>query len=116
VLRLFGRPTIEGAEHIPRHGPVILAGNHLAVADCLMRWFYSASGQVPIDRSGGRAARRALDAASAILERGGVWGIYPEGTRSPDGRLHRGKTGTMRVALATGAPFAILTARGLGAS
>lgn len=132
VLRLLGRPTIEGAEHIPRKGPVILAGNHLAVADsfylCLLvrrritfiakseffttgglkgrflRWFFTAMGQVPVDRSGGKAARTALDAATAILEAGGVWGIYPEGTRSRDGRLYRGKTGAMRVALATGAP------------
>jgi len=132
VLRLLGRPTIDGIEHLPRRGPVILAGNHLAVVDSfylcllvrrrvtfvakteffrtpglrgrLMRWFFSATGQVPIDRSGGRAAANALAAATEILESGGVWGIYPEGTRSRDGRLYRGKTGTMRVALATGAP------------
>ncbi|WP_328992084.1 1-acyl-sn-glycerol-3-phosphate acyltransferase [Kribbella sp. NBC_01245] len=70
----------------------------------LLRWFYSATGQVPVDRRGGRAAANALAAATEILRAGGVWGIYPEGTRSPDGRLYRGKTGAMRVALATGAP------------
>ncbi|MGW6277040.1 lysophospholipid acyltransferase family protein [Kribbella sp. NPDC055071] len=132
ALRLIGRPSIEGLEHIPRHGPAILAGNHLALADslylCLLVrrrvtfvakseffdgrgvkgrvrcWFFTATGQVPITRSGGRAARSALDAASAILNAGGLWGIYPEGSRSRDGRLYRGKTGAMRVALATGAP------------
>ena len=127
LLRFVGRPTVEGLEHIPRSGPVILAGNHLALADslylCLVvrrrvtfvakqeyftsgltRWFFTAVGQVPIDRSGGRAAQNALAAATAILEAGGAWGIYPEGSRSRDGRLYRGKTGTMRVALATRAP------------
>jgi 1-acyl-sn-glycerol-3-phosphate acyltransferase len=129
---LYGRPVIEGAEHVPAEGPVILASNHLAVADSfflvlvmrrrvtfvakneyftgrglkgmLTRWFVSAAGQVPIDRSSGSAAQGALDAAKKILDGGGVWGIYPEGTRSPDGRLHKGKTGVIRVALATGAP------------
>ena len=132
IVWLFGRPVIEGGEHIPANGPVILASNHLAVADSfflvlmihrritfvakneyftgrglkglLVRWFFAAAGQVPIDRSCGSAAQGALDAATAILDGGGVWAIYPEGTRSPDGRLHKGKTGVIRVALATGAP------------
>jgi 1-acyl-sn-glycerol-3-phosphate acyltransferase len=132
IVWLFGRPVIEGGEHIPANGPVILASNHLAVADSfflvlmirrritfvakneyftgrglkglLVRWFFAAAGQVPIDRSSGSAAQGALDAATAILDGGGVWAIYPEGTRSPDGRLHKGKTGVIRVALATGAP------------
>jgi 1-acyl-sn-glycerol-3-phosphate acyltransferase len=132
LVWLYGRPVIEGAEHVPAHGPVILASNHLAVADSFFlvlimrrrvsfvakneyftgrglkgivtRWFVRATGQVPIDRSSGSAAQGALDAAIKILKDGGVWGIYPEGTRSPDGRLHKGKTGVIRVALETGAP------------
>jgi 1-acyl-sn-glycerol-3-phosphate acyltransferase len=131
IVWLFGRPIIEGAEHVPAEGPVILASNHLAVADSfflvlklrrritfvakseyftgtglkglLTRWFFTAAGQVPIDRSSGSAAQGALDAATKILGKGGIWAIYPEGTRSPDGRLYKGKTGVLRVALATGA-------------
>ncbi|MFA3896553.1 lysophospholipid acyltransferase family protein [Rhodococcus qingshengii] len=132
VLWLFGRPTIEGRHHIPKKGPVILAGNHRAVVDsfflvlmvrrritfvakseyftgtgvkgAMQRWFFGGAGQVPIDRSGADASRAALDTAIGILDKGGVWGIYPEGTRSPDGCLYKGKTGAIRVALETGAP------------
>ncbi len=132
VLWLFGRPTIEGQHHIPKKGPVILAGNHRAVVDsfflvlmvrrritfvakseyftgtgvkgAMQRWFFGGAGQVPIDRSGADASRAALDTAIGILDKGGVWGIYPEGTRSPDGCLYKGKTGAIRVALETGAP------------
>ncbi|MHD0304910.1 lysophospholipid acyltransferase family protein [Rhodococcus erythropolis] len=132
VLWLFGRPTIEGQHHIPKKGPVILAGNHRAVVDsfflvlmvrrritfvakseyftgtgvkgAMQRWFFGGAGQVPIDRSGADASRAALDTAIGILDKGGVWGIYPEGTRSPDGCLYKGKTGAIRVALDTGAP------------
>ncbi|MDV8007602.1 lysophospholipid acyltransferase family protein [Rhodococcus sp. IEGM 1318] len=132
VLWLFGRPTIEGQHHIPKKGPVILAGNHRAVVDsfflvlmvrrritfvakseyftgtgvkgAMQRWFFGGAGQVPIDRSGADASRAALDTATGILDKGGVWGIYPEGTRSPDGCLYKGKTGAIRVALETGAP------------
>ncbi len=132
VLWLSGRPTIEGQHHIPKKGPVILAGNHRAVVDsfflvlkvrrritfvakseyftgtgvkgAMQRWFFGGAGQVPIDRSGADASRAALDTAIGILDKGGVWGIYPEGTRSPDGCLYKGKTGAIRVALETGAP------------
>ncbi|MDV6273408.1 lysophospholipid acyltransferase family protein [Rhodococcus erythropolis] len=132
VLWVFGRPTIEGQRNIPRKGPVILAGNHRAVVDsfflvlmvrrritfvakseyftgtgvkgAMQRWFFGGAGQVPIDRSGADASRAALDTAIGILDKGGVWGIYPEGTRSPDGCLYKGKTGAIRVALETGAP------------
>lgn len=132
VLWLFGRPTIEGQHHIPKKGSVILAGNHRAVVDsfflvlmvrrritfvakseyftgtgvkgAMQRWFFGGAGQVPIDRSGADASRAALDTAIGILDKGGVWGIYPEGTRSPDGCLYKGKTGAIRVALETGAP------------
>ncbi|MGA9871025.1 MAG: lysophospholipid acyltransferase family protein [Rhodococcus sp. (in: high G+C Gram-positive bacteria)] len=132
VLRMLGRPRIEGAEHLPATGPVILAGNHLTVVDSfflvlvvprrvrfiakseyftgkgikgrLISWFYTSAGQVPVDRSGSGAGEPALDAARKILADNAVWAIYPEGTRSPDGRLYKGKTGMARVALETGAP------------
>ncbi|MDJ0391840.1 lysophospholipid acyltransferase family protein [Rhodococcus sp. G-MC3] len=132
ILRLMGRPRIEGAEHLPDTGPIILAGNHLTVVDsfflvlvvprrvrfvakseyfsggglkgALIRWFYTSAGQVPIDRSGSEAAEPALDAARKIIADNAIWAIYPEGTRSPDGRLYKGKTGMARVALETGAP------------
>lgn len=132
VLALMGRPQVEGVEHLPRTGPVILAGNHLTVVDSfflvlvvgrrikfvakseyfdgggikgrLIRWFYTSAGQVPVDRSGGGAGDPALAAARKILNENGIWAIYPEGTRSPDGRLYKGKTGMARVALETGAP------------
>ncbi|WNF43162.1 lysophospholipid acyltransferase family protein [Rhodococcus sp. SG20037] len=140
VLWLFGRPTIEGQHHIPKKGPVILAGNHRAVVDsfflvlmvrrritfvakseyftgtgvkgAMQRWFFGGAGQVPIDRSGADASRAALDTAIGILDKGGVWGIYPEGTRSPDGCLYKGKTGAIRVALETGAPVTPVVVHG----
>ena len=68
-------------------------------------WFFRAVGQIPIRREGGSAAEGALAAATDVLERGGVFGIYPEGTRTRDGYLHRGHTGVARLALATGAPI-----------
>lgn len=132
ILRLMGRPRIEGIENLPSTGPVVLAGNHLTVVDsfflvlvvrrrvtfiakseyfsgggikgALIRWFYSSAGQVPVNRAGGGAGDSALDAARNILADNGIWAIYPEGTRSPDGRLYKGKTGMARVALETGAP------------
>lgn len=132
ALRMVARPRVSGIHHIPERGPVIIAANHLAVIDsfvlclvinrrltflakneyftrpglrgALQRWFFTAAGQVPVDRSGGTAATTALDAATSILESGGVWAIHPEGTRSPDGHLHRGRTGVARVAALTGAP------------
>ncbi|GAB2644188.1 lysophospholipid acyltransferase family protein [Nocardia goodfellowii] len=132
LLRLLGRPKVEGLHHVPPDGPVIIAANHLAVIDSLylalilprrvtflakqeyftgtglkglfQRWFYTVAGQVPVDRTGGTAAADALAAATGILEAGGIWAIHPEGTRSPDGRIYRGRTGALRVAMATGAP------------
>ncbi|MEV6277926.1 lysophospholipid acyltransferase family protein [Nocardia sp. NPDC051832] len=132
LLRLLGRPKVEGLHHVPADGPVIIAANHLAVIDSLylalilprrvtflakqeyftgtglkgrfQRWFYTVAGQVPVDRTGGTAAADALAAATKILNSGGIWAIHPEGTRSPDGRIYRGRTGTLRVAMATGAP------------
>jgi 1-acyl-sn-glycerol-3-phosphate acyltransferase len=132
LLTLLGRPKTEGLEHIPASGPAILASNHLAVADSFylplvvgrritflakseyftgtglkgwfQRWFYTAAGQVPIDRTDADAAQAALETASRLLDGGKLMGMYPEGTRSPDGRLYKGKTGLARVALETGVP------------
>jgi 1-acyl-sn-glycerol-3-phosphate acyltransferase len=126
-LRLIFRPQVTGAEHVPASGPAILASNHLSYADWLFMpltlprrvtfvakaeyfntpgikgWFqkkfFSGSGQVPIDRSGATAAEGALSAAKRILDDGDLFGIYPEGTRSHDGKLYRGKTGVARLAL-----------------
>jgi 1-acyl-sn-glycerol-3-phosphate acyltransferase len=132
VLRLVFRPQAEGADHVPSDGPAILASNHLSYADWLFmpltlarrvtfvakaeyftgrglkgwlqKTFFSGSGQVPIDRSSGNAAEGALTSAKRILGAGDLFGIYPEGTRSHDGKLYRGKTGVARLALETGAP------------
>ena len=132
LLALLGRPKIEGLEHVPSSGPVILASNHLAVADSFYlplvvsrritflakseyftgtgikgfftRWFYTAAGQVAIDRADADAAQAALTTAERILKQGKLLGMYPEGTRSPDGRLYKGKTGLARLALETQVP------------
>jgi 1-acyl-sn-glycerol-3-phosphate acyltransferase len=132
VLKTVFRPQVEGAENVPTEGPAILASNHLSYADWLFMpltlsrrvtfvakaeyfttpgikgWFqkkfFSGAGQVPIDRSGANAAEGAMKSAKKILEQGELFGIYPEGTRSHDGKLYRGKTGVARLALETGAP------------
>ena len=132
LLRLWCRPTIEGVEHVPASGGAIFASNHLAVADSflfplqvprritflakaeyftqpgflgfLKRHFFTGVGQVPVDRSGGNAAQDAMDTAVRLLREGKLLGIYPEGTRSPDGRLYKGKTGVARMALEAGVP------------
>ena len=132
LFTLLGRPKAEGLEYLPRSGPAIVASNHLAVADsfylplvaprritflakqeyftgtglkgAFLRWFYSSTGQVPIDRSSGDSAKAALETAARILGEGKLLGMYPEGTRSPDGRLYKGKTGLARLALHTGVP------------
>ena len=132
LLAILGRPKIEGLEYVPQSGPAILASNHLAVMDSfylplvvprritflakseyftgtgfkgwLSRWFFTAVGQVPIDRSSADAAQAALDTAQRVLGEGKLLGMYPEGTRSPDGRLYKGKTGLARLALETGVP------------
>jgi 1-acyl-sn-glycerol-3-phosphate acyltransferase len=131
-MRLLARPTIEGLHHIPAQGGAILAGNHLAVADSflvplllprrvtylakreyftqpgLLGWikktFFTGVGQVPVDRSSGSAAQAALETAVRLLRGGELLGIYPEGTRSPDGRLYKGKTGVARMALEADVP------------
>ena len=132
VLRLLFRPQVENVERIPGSGPVILAGNHLTFIDSmilplvtarqvffigkdeyvtgkglkgrLMAWFFTGVGMIPVDRDGGRGGVAALMTGRRVLEGGNVFGIYPEGTRSPDGRLYRGRTGIARLALMTGAP------------
>jgi len=131
-LRLLFRPQVEGLEHLPVDGAAILASNHLSFSDSvflplvcrrritflaksdyfttpgfkglLTRLFMSAAGQVAVDRSGGRASEAALRTGLRVLGTGELLGIYPEGTRSPDGRLYRGKTGVARMALEAGVP------------
>ena len=115
-LFLLWRVRVEGREHIPADGPVILAANHQSFCDSFFlplvvrrrvtyvakaeyfdswktAWFFRAAGQIPMNRSGGDASQRALDTATEVLQGGGVLAIYPEGTRAPDARLHKGKTG-----------------------
>lgn len=127
ILRFLFRVRVEGAEYVPAHGPAILASNHVSFSDSIFlplvlrrrvtfvakaeyfedpktAWFFRAVGQIPIKREGGNAAERALASAREVLTAGDLFGIYPEGTRSPDGRLYRGKTGVARLALQTGAP------------
>jgi 1-acyl-sn-glycerol-3-phosphate acyltransferase len=131
ITKVF-RPITEGVEHVPDEGAAIIASNHLSFADWLFMplaldrritfvaksdyftkaglkgWFqkrfFAGTGQVPIDRSGGRASESALRAGLKVLQRGELFGIYPEGTRSHDGRLYKGRTGVARLALLSGAP------------
>src|SRR6266545_1894294 len=131
-LALIFRPWAEGIENVPREGPAIIASNHLSFADhffgplplprkvtylakaeyftgrglkgLLSKAFFSGLGQIPVDRGGGQASDRALRTGLRVLAEGKLLGIYPEGTRSPDGRLYRGKTGVARLALESGAP------------
>lgn len=127
VLRLLFRVRVKNAKVVPRQGPVILASNHQSFIDSIFlplavprrvtyvakaeyfeswktAWFFRAVGMIPLDRQGGSSSQRALAAARRVLERGGVLGIYPEGTRSPDGRLYKGHTGVARLAMQCGAP------------
>jgi len=131
-LRLIFRPQVEGRDNVPAEGPAIIASNHLSFSDSifmplmvrrkvtfvakaeyftgkgikgfLTKMFFVGTGTIPVDRSGGRAAQAAIDTGLRILREGRLFGIYPEGTRSPDGRLYRGKTGVARLALDAGAP------------
>lgn len=132
LLRAVYRPWARGTEHVPAEGPAILASNHLAVIDSfflplmierevvfigkqeyftgrgvrgrLTAGFMRGVGTIPVDRGGGKAGEAALETGLRRLREGGLFGIYPEGTRSPDGRLYRGKTGVARLALESGAP------------
>jgi 1-acyl-sn-glycerol-3-phosphate acyltransferase len=131
VVHAVFRPRAGGTEHVPDTGAAILASNHLSAADWIhmplslkrrvtflakaeyftgtgpkgvaQRAFFSGAGQVPIDRSSASAAEDAIQTGLRILKEGKLLGIYPEGTRSPDGRLYRGKTGVARLALEAGA-------------
>lgn len=128
VIKLLYRPWAEGLENVPATGPVILAANHNSFMDSLfmplaikrrvvflgksdyfdkwyMRWFFRGVGVIPVRREGGEAGEAALRAGSQELLRGMAAGIYPEGTRSPDGRLYRGKTGVARMALRAACPI-----------
>ena len=130
-LRLATRMSVEGRDHVPPEGALIVASNHLSFLDSIViplasgrqvhflgkaeyfqgrglkgaavRWFHTTAGTIPVDRADPRAAAGSLEVAEAVLRRGQAFGVYPEGTRSPDGRLHRGRTGVARMALATGA-------------
>jgi 1-acyl-sn-glycerol-3-phosphate acyltransferase len=132
VLRLIFRPYVIGAENVPAEGPAILASNHLSFSDSIFlpllldrkvtflakadyftgrgakgratALFFRLADQLPIDRGGGRASEAALNTGMRVLKRGDLLGIYPEGTRSPDGRLYRGKTGVARMALEAEVP------------
>jgi 1-acyl-sn-glycerol-3-phosphate acyltransferase len=128
ILRMLFKVRVEGAENLPKGGAAILASNHLSFCDSIFlplvlrrrvtfvakaeyfedrktAWFFRSVGQIPIKRGGGSASQRALESAKEVLDAGGLFGIYPEGTRSPDGRLYKGHTGVARLALATGAPI-----------
>ncbi len=132
ILRVFYQPWLRGEDNVPAEGPAILASNHLAVIDSFflplmltrqvvflgkqdyftgrglrgrfVAAFMRGVGTIPVDRSGGKASEAALNTGLKILREGRLFGIYPEGTRSPDGRLYRGKTGVARLALESGAP------------
>ncbi len=132
ALKIVFRPWSRGRKNLPRHGPVILVSNHLSFADhffgplplprkvvflakaeyftgrgikgLMSKAFFSGVGQIPIDRTGGEASERALRSGLRVLAAGNVLGIYPEGTRSPDGRLYKGRTGVARLALESRAP------------
>lgn len=132
-LRLGWRPIVEGVENVPPSGGAILASNHLSVADemflgavvprhiafwakaeywtgsgirgWLTKSIVDGMGAIRVERAGGRAALTAFDGAIPVLKSGDIVAIYPEGTRSPDGRLYRGRTGAARLALAAGVPI-----------
>ena len=132
IVKAIFRPWIVGRSNIPASGAAIIASNHLSVSDSiffplmidrpmsflaksdyftgpgvkgkLSKSFFSGVGMIPIDRSGGKASEAALATGMKVLADGDLLGLYPEGTRSPDGRLYRGKTGVARMALEAGVP------------
>lgn len=132
AIKVICRPWVEGRENIPAKGPAILVSNHISAGDTIVlpamirrrltfpakaelfagggfrqtvvKWFLRSVGQVPMDRSGGRASASSMDSVRGVLNDGELLGIYPEGTRSPDGRLYKGKTGVARLVLAANVP------------
>ena len=132
IVLAIWRPWVRGLENVPGDGAVILASNHLSVIDSVFlplvvdrrvvflaksdyftgkglkgwatKWFMTATGQIPIDRSGGKASEASLNTGLRVLSEGKVLGIYPEGTRSPDARMYRGRTGVARMILEAGVP------------
>ncbi len=135
VFSFSWRFHVEGAENVPFDGPAIICPNHTSVLDSFFvpavlprrityvgkaeymdswktKHLFPAIGMIPIDRGGGSASERALAAAQRVLERGELFGIYPEGTRSRDGLLYKGHTGPARLALRTGAPIVPVGIRG----
>jgi len=132
ILQILFRPWVRGSKNVPNSGGAILASNHLSFSDsiflplkvrrpvtflaksdyftgkgvkgALIRWFFKATGQLPIDRSGGKASEDSLNTGLGVLERGLLLGIYPEGTRSPDAKLYRGRTGIARMVLEAKVP------------
>ncbi|GAA2729814.1 lysophospholipid acyltransferase family protein [Actinocorallia aurantiaca] len=133
LFRLLFRLRVEGKENIPSSGPLIVASNHLSFIDSYVipiallplkvvflakaeyfesggfkgrvsRWFFTSMGMIPVARGNGASATSSLEQSAEIVNGGAVFGIYPEGTRSMDGRLYRGRTGAGWVVLATGAP------------
>lgn len=132
LLRIFFRIQLQGLENIPQQGGAILASNHLSVSDSVffpgvierpviflakddyfngtglkgrfIAWFFRNINQLPMDRSGGKGSAASLASANRALAEGQLLGIYPEGTRSPDGRLYRAKLGVAKLALESGAP------------
>jgi 1-acyl-sn-glycerol-3-phosphate acyltransferase len=133
IAKLIWRPHVEGLSHIPERGPVLVASNHLSFADsmvipivvprkvvflakedyftgtgvkgALVRGWFEGIGMVPVDRDDTKSALASLDVALEVLGRGEAFGIYPEGARSRDGRLYRGRTGVAQLALTSGAPI-----------
>lgn len=133
AMKIGWRPTVDGLEHLPATGGAVLAGNHLSVADelflgavvprhiafwakaeyfsgtgfsgLLTRQLVEGLGAIKVERGGGRAALTAFDGAIPVLRGGDLVAVYPEGTRSPDGRLYRGRTGAARLAVAAGVPI-----------
>lgn len=133
ILLAIFRPWVVGLENVPKSGGAILASNHLSFIDSIFlplvverrmaflakseyftgkgikgwatRLFFTASGQIPIDRSGGKASEASLNTGLAVLGRGELLGIYPEGTRSPDAKMYRGRTGVARMVLEAGVPI-----------
>jgi 1-acyl-sn-glycerol-3-phosphate acyltransferase len=127
LARVIYRPRVEGKANVPKSGPVIFASNHLSFIDSIAipvaaprpvhflakasyfdspasRWFFTAIGAIPVQRGAGQAALDALDQQRTLLEEGSTVALYPEGTRSLDGRLYKGRTGVAFLALQTGAP------------